>query len=87
MSERPTTADLLAEQQISEDDIVALVAASVSDHRPGPLDLALGYRMDVADAIDSGTLMREILGRAGASDMLKRSAVRAALMQALPVKA
>lgn len=84
MSERLTTAGLLATQQITEDDIAALVSAFVSDPRPGLIDLAAGYRVDVAGAIDEGLLLRELLGRTGASDMLKRSTVRVAVLQAVP---
>ena len=87
MIERATTANLLATQQITEDDVSAVISAFVGDPRPGLFDLAAGYRVNVAGAIDEGPLLRELLGRAGASELLKRSTVRVAVMQAVPERA
>ena len=87
MTEQSTTIDLIAAGQITDDDVAAAIHAFVRDPREGLFDLGNDYRLNVAETIDEGPLVCEILRRVDASDDMKRAAVRVAVLLGTPVKA
>ena len=87
MTEQSTTSDLLEAGQITDDDVSAVIHAFVTDPREGLFDLGSDYRLNVAETIDEGPLVCEILRRVDASDDMKRAAVRVAVLLGTPVKA
>ena len=87
MTEQSTTIELIAAGQITDDDVSAAIHAFVHDPREGLFDLGNDYRLNVAETIDEGPLVCEILSRVDASDDMKRAAIRVAILMGTPVKA
>ncbi len=86
MSEFQTIETLCAAKRISEDEVEACVEAFLSGAVAGPFAFRAGYRVNLLRAVRSHPGAREIVGRANVGLALKRPFVRAAILQARPLK-
>ncbi|TXM72745.1 hypothetical protein FV226_11210 [Methylobacterium sp. WL12] len=78
------TLDLLDTLRIVDDDVTAVVDAYLADPSCGPVGFGEGYRIDPALAVAEHPFADTLMRRSWAGDELRRAAVRAAVMLAVP---
>ena len=80
----PMTLDLLVTLRIVDDDVTAVVDAYLADPSCGNVRFGEGYRIDPASAVEEHPFAATLMRRSWAGDDLRRAAVRAAVMLAVP---
>lgn len=85
-SEFQTIEMLCAAKIISEDEVEAGVEAFLDGSLVGPFVFRSGYRVNLVRAVRSHPGAQEFVGRANVGPALKRPFVRAAILQARPMK-
>ncbi|GJD44899.1 hypothetical protein AFCDBAGC_2768 [Methylobacterium cerastii] len=80
----PMTLDLLATLRIVDDDVTAVVDAYLADPSCGTVRFGEGYRIDPASAVAEHPFAATLMRRFWTGDELRRAAVRAAVMLAVP---
>lgn len=86
MSDFRTIEMLCAAKLISEDEVEAGVEAFLDGSLVGPFVFRAGYRVNLTRAVRSHPGAQEFVGRANVGPALKRPFVRAAILQARPMK-
>ena len=86
MSDFRTIEMLCAAGIISEDEVEAGADAFLDGSIAGPFVFRSGYRVNLIRAVRSHPGAREFVGRANVGPALKRPFVRAAILQARPMK-
>lgn len=86
MNEFQTIEMLCAAKVISEDEVEAGVEAFLDGSLAGPFVFRAGYRVNLVRAVRSHPGAQEFVGRANVGPALKRPFVRAAILQARPMK-
>ena len=86
MREFQTIEMLCAAGRIAEDEVDAGVEAFLAGALVGPFVFRSGHRVNLIRAVRSHPGAQEFVGRANVGTALKRPFVRAALLQARPMK-
>lgn len=86
MNDFQTIEMLCAAGIISEDEVEAGAEAFLAGSLVGPFVFRAGHRVDLTRAVRSHPGAREFVGRANVGPALKRPFVRAAILQARPMK-
>ena len=84
MAKPRLTLNLFTILDIVDDDVAAVVDAYMADPGLGLVAFGEGYRIDPAAAVASHPFARALIDQPWASLELRRAAVRAAIMLALP---
>ena len=87
MSDFQTVQMLCASNLISEDEVDAGVEAFLDGSAVGTFAFRGGYRVNLVKAVRSHPGAQEFVGRANVGPALKRPFVKAAILQARPLKA
>ena len=86
MSEFQTIEMLCAAGRIAEEEVDAGVEAFLGGTLVGPYVFRAGYRVNLIRAVRSHPGAQEFVGRANVGPALKRPFVRAAILQARPMR-
>jgi hypothetical protein len=86
METKPTIGDLFRAKTISEDEVDAAVTSCIAGSLDEAFVFADTYLVNLAAAVQALPVARERLSDPGASEFLKRIAVRTAIMLARPDK-
>lgn len=86
MSENLTTGELYKAKAILEADVVAAVDTFMADPTTTAFLFGDGYRIDLAEAVHSHEWASVTVGTKDATEHLKRTAVRTAILLARPVR-
>ena len=86
MAENLTTSELYKAKSILEADVVAAVDAFMADPTMTAFLFGDGYRIDLAEAVSSHEWAKVTVANKDATEHLKRTAVRTAILLARPDK-
>ncbi|POR40016.1 hypothetical protein [Methylobacterium sp. V23] len=86
MAENSTTGDLFKAKAILEADVVTAVDAFMADPTNREFLFGDGYRIDLAEAVQSHEWAKVTITNTDATEHLKRVAVRTAILLARPEK-
>ena len=86
MAETPTTGELFKAKAILNEDVDAAVDAFMADPTLTAFLMGDGYVLDLAAAVQANPFAKRMLADPAMRDALKRTAVRAAILLARPVK-
>jgi hypothetical protein len=87
MAENLTTGELYKAKAILEADVVAAVDAFMADPTTTAFLFGDGYQIDLSEAVRSHEWASVTVGTKDATEHLKRTAVRTAILLARPEKA
>jgi len=82
----PTTGDLFKAKTLTEEDLAAAVDAFMADPTTTAFLFGDGYWIDLAEAVRSHEWASVTVGTKDATEHLKRTAVRTAILLARPEK-
>ncbi|MBY0298309.1 MAG: hypothetical protein K2X71_20120 [Methylobacterium sp.] len=71
-------------KRVTDGDLTAAVAGYLADPTPGQSEIGDGISLDVPAAVLASPYATEILAREGAPEAQRRTAVRTAILLALP---
>jgi hypothetical protein len=86
MAESPTVADLFKAKALTDNDILAAVDAYMADPTTTLFVMGNGYGLNLAEAVRSHEWASVTVAHSTATDHLKRTAVRTAILLARPEK-
>ena len=86
MAENPTTGELYKAKAILDADVVSAVDAFMTDPSTTAFLFGDSYQIDLAEAVRSHERASVIMGNTDATEHLKRTAVRTAILRARPLK-
>ena len=86
MSTGPTTRDLVKAQAVTEEDLQSALDAFKANPDTEVVDLGASYRLNLQAALKASSFAQLTLAKPGANDLLKRAAVRTAILLARPKK-